>query len=182
VPKVPGNIFFPGFLLQGRQAAFLADIKLLFKMAAQQFFESLLPHGLPIKTDKLAFDCFRDTWAKLRFSLVHLAPSKDENVQEYYQVWYETFFSVWKEYALVFDPKAKPLWSAILTFGVYTTFMTCKHDSRPKVEIDSTHYDILFTQKSSDFFDQIPYSAKVLSSLRQCDAFTFSFSLGCKTI
>ena len=83
--------------------------------------ENLATQG-PFDTDKLAFDTFKHTWVKLRFSLVHLSMFKEETVQEFYQVWYESYFSVWKELSMVFDPQNKFIHTMSLVFGLYLTY------------------------------------------------------------
>jgi hypothetical protein len=43
---VPDNIFFPGFLLQGRQKAFTTDIKLRFQMVVTEITKIMGEEGL----------------------------------------------------------------------------------------------------------------------------------------
>lgn len=125
-------------------------------------------------------------WAKLRFSLVHLAPTKEESVQEFYQMWHESFFQVWKELTLVSDPQSKDLYKVLLVYCLYTSFRTCKLDSKPRIEIDKKHYDIIYAQASeecqTELFQSLPYCVKMLKYLAENGAFVCSFGLGCKTI
>ena len=70
----------------------------------------------------MAFNIFKVIWKKLRFSLVHLAPTKEECVQEFYQVLFEAFFLVWKEFSLACDPHSRELYTLLLVYGLYTSF------------------------------------------------------------
>lgn len=140
-PSVPENIFFSGFLLQGRQKALIADIKLLFQMVVTKITK-ITGEGA-LKTDEQAFTKFKAGWQKLRFSLVHLSSVKEECVNEFYQTWYESFFLVWKELALVNDQELKHLYTVLLIFGLYTTYKTCREQIKPRIEIDTKHYDML---------------------------------------
>jgi hypothetical protein len=81
---VPPNLFFAGYLLQERQDAFYQDVKLLFKMCADQFESRLAKTELPLETDHIAFLSFKETWAKLRFSLLQFSITKEESKEEFY--------------------------------------------------------------------------------------------------
>lgn len=53
-------------------------------MSAEAFLADISTQKMPLETDKLAFECFKQTWAKLRFSLLHQQMGKEEFPEEYY--------------------------------------------------------------------------------------------------
>ena len=89
-----------------------------------------------MNTDQFFFSTFKAVWKRLRFSLVHFSPTKEECVKEFYQTLYESFFLVWKELALVVDKANQQLYTLLLAYGLYTTYKTCQLETKPRIELD----------------------------------------------
>ena len=118
--------------------------------------------------------------------MIHLSRTKEENTTEFYQQWYESFFIVWKDLSLVADEQNKALYTTVLVYSLYTTYETCKLETKQPIEIDTEHYDILFAPTDDGYeaehFKRQPYCLKMLRHMNESKAFVYSFATGCKTI